>query len=125
MPSPPHWHHRSMAEGSPRGHGPVHKGGKPVGRRVRLPRGATKPITVYINGQLQKEGLDYTFDDGFIVFREPIYKEDLAGLPLIRKVVLGLGVIGSYQRNETVDADYMLNGRKEFASNLSVEPDPA
>jgi hypothetical protein len=113
-----------MAEGSPRGHGPVHKGGRPVGRRVRLPRGAGRPITVYINGHEQKEDLDYTLDEGFVVFREPIYKEDLRSLSLIRKVVLGLGLINTYQRDETVDVDYALNGRKEFASNLRVEPDP-
>jgi hypothetical protein len=113
-----------MAEGSPRGHGPVHEGGKPVGRRVRLPRGAARPLTVYINGHEQKEGLDYTLDEGHIVFREPIYKEDLRSLSLIRKIVLGLGVINTYQRHETVDVDYGLNGRREFASNLEVEPDP-
>jgi hypothetical protein len=114
-----------MAEGSPRGHSRSTEGGKPVGRRVRLPRGAARPITVYINGHEQQEGLDYTLDGGYVVFREPIYKEDLSELPLVRKVVLGLGLIGSYQRDETVDADYTLNGRKEFASDLRVEPDPS
>jgi hypothetical protein len=97
----------------------------PVGRRVRLPRGAQQPITVYINGHEQKEGLDYTFDEGHIVFREPIYKEDLRGLSFIRKVSLGLGLVNTYQRDETVDIDYVLEGRKEFASDLPVEPDPA
>lgn len=92
---------------------------------MKLPRGAARPIAVYINGHVQEEGLDYTLDEGYVVFREPIYKEDLTELPLIRKVVLGLGLVGSYQRNETVDVDYTLNGRKEFASDLAVEPDPA
>lgn len=124
MSSPARWHHRDMTEGSPRGHGKAHEGGKPVGRRVRLPRGAARPVTVYINGHEQTEGLDYTLDAGYVVFREPIYKEDLTELPTIRKVVLGLGLVGSYQRNETVDADYTLDGRKEFASDLPVEPDP-
>jgi hypothetical protein len=113
-----------MAEGSPRGHGKSAHGGKPVGRRVKLPRGAARPIVVYINGQVQKEGLDYTLDAGHVVFREPILKEDLSELPLIRKIVLGLGLVGSYQRHEVVDVEYQLEGRKQFASDLPVIPEP-
>lgn len=111
-----------MVEGSPRGHGESAHGGKPVGRRVKLPRGAGRPISVYINGQAQKEGLDYTLHEGDVVFREPIVKEDLSELPFLRKVVLGLGLVGSYQRNETVDVEYSLNGRVELGSDLPVTP---
>jgi hypothetical protein len=113
-----------MAEGSPRGHGKAAHGGKPVGRRVKLPRGAARPIVVYINGQIQKEGLDYTLHEGHVVFAEPILKEDLSELPFLRKIVLGLGLVGSYQRNETVDVEYSLGGKREFASDLPVIPEP-
>jgi hypothetical protein len=123
MPSPVSWHDRPMAEGSPRGHGKEAHGGKPVGRRVALPRGAARPIAVYINGQVQKEGLDYTLHEGHVIFKEPILKEDLSELPLLRKIVLGLGLVGSYQRNETVDAEYHLSGQKQFASDLRVIPE--
>jgi len=108
---------------SNRGHGSTAHGGKPVGRRVRVPRGAREPIKVYINGMEQTRGEDYTMHEGGIVFRDPILKEDLSELPAIRKFLLGLGLVGSYQRNETVDVEYMLNGRKEFASDLPVLPD--
>jgi len=111
-----------MAEGSPRGHGKSAHGGKPVGRRVKLPRGAARPYKVFINGQLQQEGLDYTIHEGMLVFRDPILKEDLSELPALRKLVLGLGLVGSYQRNETVDVEYALSGRKEFASDLPIIP---
>ena len=123
MQSRASWQDRPVAESSPRGHGQSAHGGKPVGRRVRLPRGAQRPIKVYINGQIQKEGLDYTLHEGELVFRDPILKEDLSELPLIRKLVLGLGLVGSYQRNETVDVEYQLRGRTELASDLAVTPE--
>jgi hypothetical protein len=106
-----------------RGHGKSAHGGKPVGRRVRVPSGAREPIEVYINGMEQRRGEDYTMHEGDIVFRDPIIKEDLSELSAIRKLVLGLGLVGSYQRNETVDIEYTLNGRREFASDLAVIPD--
>lgn len=113
-----------VQEPSGRGHGKSAEGGKPVGRRVKLPRGAQRPITVFINGQEQKEGVDYTHHEGDVVFRDPIMKEDLSELGAVRKLVLGLGLVGSYQKNETVDVEYRLSGgRREFASDLAVRPD--
>lgn len=108
---------------SGRGHGKEAHGGKPVGRRVALPRGAGEPIQVHINGMEQKRGVDYTLHEGMIIFKDPILKEDLSQLPLMRKLVLGLGLVGSYQRNETVDVEYMIDGRRQLASDLAVEPD--
>jgi len=108
---------------SSRGHGSEAHGGKPVGRRVRVPRGAREPIRVYINGMEQTRGQDYTLHEGTVIFKDPILKEDLTSLSPIRKLVLGLGMVGSYQRNETVDIEYMLNGRQELASDLEILPD--
>ena len=103
-----------------RGHGKSAHGGKPVGRRVRVPNGAMEPIRVYINGMEQVRDEDYRLREGDIVFEDPILKEDLSELSSFRKLVLGLGLVGSYQRNETVDVEYMLEGRREFASDLPV-----
>lgn len=108
---------------SGRGHGKEVEGGKPVGRRVRLPRGAQPPFRVFINGSLQEEGDDYVIEAGEIVFGEPIFKEDLRSLGAMRKIVLGLGLVGSYQRHETVDVEYRLGGRIQLASDLAVIPD--
>ena len=115
---------RPMAEGSPRGHGKSAHGGKPVGRRVKLPRGAGGPIKVFINGQEQKQGLDYTLHEGTVVFREPILKEDLSELGVVRKFALGLGLVGTYQRDETVDVEYSLGDGRHFASDLAIVPEP-
>lgn len=108
---------------SNRGHGREAHGGKPVGRRVRLPRGAQEPIKVHINGMEQRRGEDYKLHDGEIVFKDPILKEDLSELTAIRKLVLGLGLVGSYQRNETVDVEYVIDGRQQLASDLKVTPE--
>lgn len=110
-------------EGSPRGHGPSHHGGKGVGRRVKLPRGAGLPIKVYINGHEQKQGLDYTLHEGEIIFRDPILKEDLSELGFFRKTMLGLGLVGTYQRNETVDVEYALAEGTHFASDMRIIPE--
>ena len=112
----------SGSGGSARGHGKAVAGGMEVGRRVRLPRGAERPITVFINGSKQVEGIDYEIAEGIVIFREPIMKEDLRGLGAVRKVVLGLGLVGSYQKNER---RHRVSGRRpdQFASNLAVIPD--
>jgi len=112
-----------MSPGSGRGHGTSEQGGKPVGRRVPLPRGAERPITVFINGSEQVEGTDYDIASGTVIFREPIVKEDLSQLGAFRKLVLGLGLVGTYQKNEVVDVEYRVGGRTELASDLAVIPD--
>jgi hypothetical protein len=105
---------------SGRGHGLSEKGGKAVGRRVKLPRGAQGPYKVFINGSEQVEGTDYEIAAGTVVFREPIIKEDLSQLGAVRKIVLGLGLVGNYQKNEVVDIEYRVDGRRHLASDLEV-----
>ena len=70
----------------------------------------------------QGRGSDYTLHEGDIVFREPILKEDLKPLGLLRKLTLGLGLVGSYQRNETVDIEYGIGG--QHAARLGSARDP-
>jgi len=50
-----------------------------VGRRVRLPNGAERPIQVFINGTQQREGADYTARGREILFSRPLVKEKLSG----------------------------------------------
>jgi hypothetical protein len=95
-------------------------GGAPVGNLIALPRGAQEPIRVYVNGVEQVRGEDYDVLPGRIVFREPIYKEQLQKLTPLRKLALGLGLIGWYERNEVVDIEYRLDGRTKLVSDAKV-----
>ncbi len=89
-----------------RGLGEEAFGGTPVGTRVELPPEAQEPITAYINGVEQTRGEDYDIKDGGIVFREPIYKEEVRQLNPLLKFGLALGLFGWYARNEVVDVQY-------------------
>lgn len=110
-----------MSGRSARGHASSDAEGVEVGRRVRLPRGADRPIRVYINGVEQREGTDYTIDRDGIRFSEPIVKEGkLGGL---RWLSMWIGLVGSYRKNETVDVEYTLDGRTHLASDLEVVPE--
>jgi len=108
-------------EASSRGHGPAHKGGVEVGRRVKLPRGAQRPIRLYINGVEQTEGTDYKLNEGVATFSEPIVKEGTLGV--MRWLSMWIGLFGSYKKNETVDVEYRLGEATHLASDLEVVPD--
>lgn len=110
-----------MPEPIERGHASTDLEGVVVGTRVRLPRGAERPITVYINGIEQKEGADYEIDPRGIRFHEPIVKEGkVSGL---RWLSMAIGLFGSYRKNETVDVSYSLGGRVHHATDLPVSDD--
>ncbi len=98
----------------------IPKGSYAAGRRVRLPRGAQPPFTVYVNGVEQAEGRDYRIRGEEIVFSRPIVKEEkLSG---IRWLSMLIGVVGTYRKHETVDVEYTLRGERKLASDLQVLP---
>jgi hypothetical protein len=98
----------------------VPKGSYAAGRRVRLPRGAQPPFTVFVNGIAQREGEDYDVRRGEIVFRRQIVKETVGWG---RWLAMGLGAFGTYRRNETVDVEFRRDGRTQLGSDLRVLPD--
>jgi hypothetical protein len=108
-------------EPSGRGHGSRTKGGVEVGRRVRLPRGAGRPIKVFINGVEQREGTDFEVRGSEIVFTEPIVKEGKLGTG--RWLAMAIGLFGSYGRNEVVDVEYRLGGEAKLVSDVEIVPD--
>ncbi len=110
-----------MAEKPGRGHGKTDGDGVEVGRRVPLPKGAQEPIRVYINGVEQDNGEDYSFDGDGILFHEPIVKE--GKLPRWRWLTMYVGLFGSYNKHETVDVEYRIDGRVHLASDLEVVGD--
>ena len=92
--------------------------GVEVGRRVRLPRGAERPIRVYVNGVEQREGSDYRVAAGEIVFSRPIVKEGKVGG--VRWMAMFLGLFGTYRKHETVDVEYRLRGEVKLVSDAEV-----
>ena len=91
-----------------------------VGRRVRLPNGAGRPIQVFINGTEQREGADYSVRGREIVFSRPLVKEKLSGA---RWMAMFLGLFGSYGRNETVDVHFRHGGRTQVITDAKILAD--
>ena len=97
----------------------IPKGSYAAGERVKLPRGAEPPFTVFINGVEQSEGDDYSIEGGEIVFGRPIVKEKVgAG----RWLAMYLGLFGTYRKNETIDLQFSRGGKVELLSDLPVVP---
>ncbi len=91
-----------------------------VGRRVRLPAGAERPISVFVNGIEVEEGSAYKVERGEIVFAKPIVKEKVSRA---RWLAMFVGLFGSYGENEIVDLHFRRNGRTQVRSDVEVLPD--
>ncbi|HEU4392801.1 MAG TPA: hypothetical protein VFR04_04085 [Solirubrobacterales bacterium] len=99
----------------------IPKGSYAAGERVKLPRAAEPPFTVFINGIEQSEGSDYSIASGEIVFNRPIVKEKVG---TGRWLAMYLGLFGTYRKDETVDLQFTRNGKVELLSDLAVVPYP-
>ena len=99
----------------------IPEGSIAAGRRVRLPRGAEPPFTVYINGVEQIAGETYEAQGREIVFARPILKEGKLGG--IRWLSMLIGLVGSYRKHETVDVSFRRGGNIELAADIEVIPD--
>ena len=91
-----------------------------VGRRIRLPNGAGRPIQVYINGTEQREGSDFSIHDELIVFSRPLLKERVTRS---RWLAMTLGLFGSYGKNEIVDVHFRRGGKTQVISDAEILPD--
>ena len=95
----------------------IPKGSYAAGRRVTLPEGAEQPIVIFVNGVAQAEGTDYVLRGNEILFTREIIKEAKTGK---KKLVMLLGVVGFYNKDETIAVQFQTNGRTEFAGDLPV-----
>jgi hypothetical protein len=99
----------------------IPKGSYAAGERVKIPAGAERPFTVFINGIEQGEGADYDVEGREIVFTRPIVKEKMT---TSRWLAMYLGLFGTYRKDETVDLQFARNGKVELLSDLAVVPYP-
>jgi hypothetical protein len=99
----------------------IPKGSYAAGERVKLPRGAEPPFTVFINGIEQSEGADYEIEGAEIAFTRPIVKEKVG---TGRWLAMYLGLWGTYRKNETVDLQFSRAGKVELVSDLAIVPYP-
>ena len=90
------------------------------GTRVELPASVDRPFEVYVNGVLQREGVDFRVEDGTLVFSRELHQEGKLGF--WRWASISFGVAGTYRQNDVVDVTYELGGRRAVASALPVEP---
>jgi hypothetical protein len=86
---------------------------------VRLPRGVREPYQVYVNGVLQREGVDYEVLPGRLAFSRPLQKEGRLG---VWRWFLGAWGIGTYRRNDQVDVAWQVHGQPRVAHALDIEP---
>ena len=95
----------------------IPKGSYAAGRRAALPRGASEPIRVHINGVEQPRGEVWDLRKGSIVFTRPIVKESVSKG---RWLAMYLGLFGSYKKNEQVDVEYTLGGQTKLAADIEI-----
>jgi len=95
----------------------IPKGSYAAGRRAKLPRGASEPIRVHINGVEQLRGEVWEVRQGEIVFTRPIVKEHVSKG---RWMAMYLGLFGSYRKNEQVDVEYALGGKPKLAADIEI-----
>jgi hypothetical protein len=89
--------------------------------RVKLPPGAKPPLRVFVNAVPQREGRDYELGDGELLFSRSLVKEKVG---FLRWTAMFLALFGSYGRNDSVDVEYSVGGRKVVATDLEFVPPP-
>ena len=86
---------------------------------VRLPRGAQPPYRVFVNGVPQREGADYELRGHALAFHRHLEKEGKLGF--WRWFAMFMALFGTYRKNDSVDVEYALGGRRQLAVGLDIE----
>lgn len=87
--------------------------------RVPLPPAARPPLRVFLNAVPQEEGRDYELGEGELLFDRPLVKERVG---FWRWTAMFFALFGSYGRNDSIDVEYTVGGRKRVATNLPFVP---
>ena len=83
-----------------------------------LPPGATGRFEVYVNGVLQREGVDFERHGTSLVFPRSLAREGRLGF--WRWLSIVLGIAGTYRQNDSVDVVYDVGGRRVVATGLPL-----
>jgi hypothetical protein len=86
---------------------------------VRLPRAAEPPYRVFVNGVPQQEGADYELRGRALAFPRHLEKEGKLGF--WRWFAMFMALFGTYRKNDSVDVEYTLGGRRQLAVGLDIE----
>ncbi|HEY7933123.1 MAG TPA: hypothetical protein VID48_04790 [Solirubrobacteraceae bacterium] len=87
--------------------------------KVRLPREIRDPYEVYLNGVPQRLGVDYTVQEGSLIFPGELRKDKISGW----RWLLGAWGVGIYRQNDSVDIRYEApDGSPRLAEGLEIEP---
>ena len=97
---------------------------------VPLPKEATPPFRVFLNGVPQTEGRDYRVQGDALVFPRHLTKEGRLGA--VRWAGIFLGLFGTYRQNDSVDVQWTEGGQTRIATYLDIvqpgageRPDPS
>jgi hypothetical protein len=86
---------------------------------IRLPAGVRSPFQVYVNGVLQRPGVDYRVVGAELHFDRHLAKEGRVGA---WRWLIGAFGVGTYRQNDSVDVRYELDGRPMLAQGLDIRP---
>jgi hypothetical protein len=87
--------------------------------RVRLPRDVRGSYEVYLNGVPQQLGVDFSVQEGQLVFGRELRKDKISGW----RWLLGAWGVGTYRQNDSVDVRYeAADGSPRVAEGLEIEP---
>jgi hypothetical protein len=87
--------------------------------RVELPADAARPFEVYVNGVVQREGVDFRVAGRTLVFQRELRREGRLGF--WRWLSMLVGVAGTYRQNDSVDVVYERAGRRHVETGLRFE----
>jgi hypothetical protein len=92
---------------------------------VPLPPAAEPPLSVFVNGVPQTEGVDYELAPApgggrALAFGRPLQKEGRLGF--WRWALMFFSIAGTYRRHDSVDVQYGSGGETRVATGLDIVP---
>jgi hypothetical protein len=83
---------------------------------VRLPDEVGEEFEVYLNGVLQRPGVDFYVERGALIFDRTLRKDRISGW----RWLLGAWGVGTYRQDDTVDVRYERDGEMRVAHALAI-----